>query len=121
MRNRSTAGREHHSLGRLVITLSVLASFALTACSKAEPLPRQQAPVAASRGNQSDLAEVVMILFLLGCNRAREDTAACAAIEQVQQLKKKSAQDFARTRADNLGELSSHSPVGHERHDPVGK
>ena len=104
-----------------MITLSVLASFALTACSKAELLPRQQAPVAASRGNQSDLAEVVMILFLLGCNRAREDTAACAPIERAQQIKKESAQRFARTYADNPRELSSHSPVGHERHDPVGK
>ena len=46
MRNRSTAGREHHSLGRLVITLSVLASFALTACNKAPLIsiePRNQA------------------------------------------------------------------------------
>ena len=120
MQNKSTAvsQRERHSLGRL-ITLSVLASFALTtACNKQEPLPRQQAPVAASRGSQSDLAEVVMIIFLLGCNRAHGDKSGCPAIEQKQQLKKKTAQYFARTYADKPRELSSHSPVGHERRGP---
>jgi hypothetical protein len=79
-------------------TLLTLIGFALTAaCDKQEPLARQQAPVAASRGNQSDLAEVVIIIFLLRCDRAREKKPECSAFEQAQQeLKKKIAEDSAR-------------------------
>jgi hypothetical protein len=94
----------------------MVVSFALTTACDKQDQPSAKTPPGATIGSGQSALEAALIIFLVAADRAHKKSEPSADEQAQPELKKRTAQNAARTRMERPRAPSTHSPE-HEKHD----